>query len=79
MPLKMLIPKRLNKSLLSNLVDKNLIVTIPDPKKDPNAIGVNVSFAAETPKEAQDVLLDYIQFVNQWVLSENKKRLSSEY
>ena len=58
--------------LLSNLVDKNLIVTIPDPKKDPNSIGVNVSFAAETPKEAQDVLLDYIQFVNQWVLAENK-------
>ena len=59
--------------LLSNLVDKNLIVTVPDPKKDPNSIGVNVSFAAETPKEAQDVLLDYIQFVNQWVLAENKK------
>ena len=31
--------------LLSNLVDKNLIVTVPDPKKDPNSIGVNVSFA----------------------------------
>ena len=59
--------------LLSDLVDKNLIVTVPDPKKDPNSIGVNVSFAAETPKEAQDVLLDYIQFVNQWVLAENKK------
>ena len=59
--------------LLSNLVDKNLIVTIPDPKKDPNSIGVNVSFAAETPKDAQNVLLDYIQFVNQWVLAENKK------
>ena len=59
--------------LLSNLVDKNLIVTVPDPKKDPNSIGVNVSFVAETPKEAQDVLLDYIQFVNQWVLAENKK------
>ena len=59
--------------LLSNLVDKNLIVTVPDPKKDPNSIGVNVSFAAETPKEAKDVLLDYIQFVNQWVLAENKK------
>ena len=59
--------------LLSNLVDKNLIVTVPDPKKDPNSIGVNVSFAAETPKEAQDVLLDYIQFVNQWVLAENQK------
>ena len=59
--------------LLSNLIDKNLIVTVPDPKKDPNAIGVNVSFTAETPKEAQDVLLDYIQFVNQWVLAENKK------
>ena len=60
--------------LLSNLVDKNLIVTtVPDPKKDPNSIGVNVSFAAETPKDAQNVLLDYIQFVNQWVLAENKK------
>ena len=59
--------------LLSNLVDKNLIVTIPDPRKDPNSIGVNVSFAAETPKDAQNVLLDYIQFVNQWVLAENKK------
>ena len=59
--------------LLSDLVDKNLIVTVPDPKKDPNSIGVNVSFAAETPKEAQDVLLDYIQFVDQWVLAENKK------
>ena len=59
--------------LLSNLVDKNLIVTVPDPKKDPNSIGVNVSFVAETPKEAQDVLLDYIQFVNQRVLAENKK------
>ena len=59
--------------LLSNLIDKNLIVTIPDPKKDLNPIGVNVSFAAETPKEAQDVLLDYIKFVNQWVIAENKK------
>ena len=59
--------------LLSNLIDKNLIVTIPDPKKDLNPIGVSVSFAAETPKEAQDVLLDYIKFVNQWVISENKK------
>ena len=59
--------------LLSNFIDKNLIITIPDPKKDPNSIGVNVSFAAETPKEAQDVLLDYIQFVNQWVVIQNKK------
>ena len=59
--------------LLSNLVDKNLIVTVPDPKKDLNPIGVSVSFAAETPKEAQDVLLDYIKFVNQWVIAENKK------
>ena len=59
--------------LLSNLVDKNLIVTVPDPKKDPNVIGVNVSFAAETPKEAQDVLAAYIQFVNQWVVIQSKK------
>ena len=59
--------------LLSNLVDKNLIVTVQDPKKDPNAIGVNVSFSAETPKEAQDVLSAYIQFVNQWVVIQNKK------
>ena len=32
-----------------------------------------MSFATETPKDAQNVLLDYIQFVNQWVLAENKK------
>lgn len=61
------------KRLLSNLIDKNLIITVPDLKKDPNAIGVNVSFATETPKEAQGVLSDYIQFVNQWVIAENKK------
>lgn len=59
--------------LLSNLIDKNLIVTVPDPKKDPNSIGVNVSFAAESPKEAQEVLSAYIQFVNQWVVIQNKK------
>ena len=59
--------------LLSNLIDKNLIVAVPDPKKDTNVIGVNVSFAAETPKEAQDVLLAYIQFINQWVVIQNKK------
>ena len=59
--------------LLSNLVDKNLIVTVADPKKDPNSIGVNVSFAAETPKEAQDVLLDYIQFVTNGCLLKIKK------
>ena len=65
--------EEVKQKLLSNLVDKNLIVTVPDPKKDPNAIGVNVSFAAETPKDAQNVLLDYIQFVNQWVVIQNKK------
>lgn len=34
---------------------------------------MNVSFSAETPKEAQDVLSAYIQFVNQWVVIQNKK------
>lgn len=58
--------------LLSDILDKSLIVTIPDIKKNPNALGINISFAAETPKEAQEVLTEYINFINATVLAEDK-------
>lgn len=58
--------------LLSTLISKNLIVTFPDLKKNPNQLGVNISFSTETPKDAQEVLKEYINFVNKSVLTEDK-------
>lgn len=61
--------------LLSALIEKNLIISLPDLKKDPNALGVNVSFAAETPADAKTVLTEYITFVNQIILNDTKEDL----
>ncbi|WGE46487.1 LPS O-antigen chain length determinant protein WzzB [Actinobacillus equuli] len=58
--------------LLSKILDKSLVITIPDVKKNPNALGITISFAAETPKDAQEVLIEYINFVNRKVLEEDK-------
>ncbi|MDG2941715.1 LPS O-antigen chain length determinant protein WzzB [Exercitatus varius] len=57
---------------LANLLEKDLTVTKPDLKKDPNAIGINLIFSAQTPKDAQDVLKGYVEFVNQQVVDEQK-------
>lgn len=61
--------------LLSGLIEKNLIISFPDVKKDPNALGINVSFAAETSFDAQSVLKEYISFVNKKVIDEAKQDL----
>ena len=61
--------------LLSGLIEKNLIISFPDVKKDPDALGINVSFAAETSSEAQSVLKEYISFVNKKVIDEAKQDL----
>ncbi|WGE81274.1 Wzz/FepE/Etk N-terminal domain-containing protein [Actinobacillus equuli subsp. haemolyticus] len=58
--------------LLSKILEKSLIVTIPDMKKNPNALGISISFVAETPRDAQEVLTEYINFVNKKVLEEDK-------
>lgn len=64
--------------LLATILDKNLVITIPDLKKEPNAIGINVSFTADKPKNAQDVLNNYILFINQWVIQEGKKEFLAD-
>lgn len=56
--------------LLNSLLENNLVITIPDLKKDPNALGIIISFASETPSDAQKVLTDYINFVNKTLLTE---------
>ena len=61
--------------LLSGLIEKNLIISFPDVKKDPNALGINVSFTAGTSSEAQSVLKEYINFVNKKVIDEAKQDL----
>lgn len=63
---------------LSTLLGKHLNITIPDTKKNPNAIGVNISFSAETPAEAQKVLTEYVDFVNKSVLAEDKTDFSAD-
>ena len=53
---------------IENAVDKYLIVHEVDPKKkdltELDKIGLKVTFSAETPKDAQSVLIEYVNFVN---------------
>ena len=51
--------------ILSELMTKDLIVTKPDLKKEPDAQGRKISFATETPVEAQDTLQQFIAFIGQ--------------
>ncbi|TNH06582.1 chain-length determining protein, partial [Testudinibacter sp. TR-2022] len=53
---------------LADLLQRYLQVARPDLKKNPNAIGITISFAAELPSDAQYVLTAYIEFVNKKVL-----------
>lgn len=53
------------RAILSDLINKNLSVVRPDPKKEPNAIGRRIAFSAETPIEAQDTLQKFVTFINQ--------------
>ena len=62
---------------IENAISKYLVVHEVDPnKKDLTAldkIGLKITFSAETPKLAQAVLLDYVNFVNQFVLNQINK------
>lgn len=51
--------------ILSELMTKDLVVTKPDLKKEPDAQGRKISFATETPIEAQDTLQQFIAFIGQ--------------
>ena len=59
---------------IENAVDKYLIVHEVDPKKkdltELDKIGLKVTFSAETPKDAQSVLTEYVSFVNKYILNQ---------
>lgn len=50
--------------VLSDLSNKATQFIIPDAKKEPNAVGYQISFFAETPAEAQKTLKSFVDFVN---------------
>ncbi|KAE9540307.1 chain length determination protein [Ursidibacter maritimus] len=49
--------------ILSDLV-KDISITKPDPKKEPDLIGRRINFSAETPSQAQNVLEKFIGFID---------------
>ena len=50
--------------ILSELVSKNITIKKPDSKKEPDLIGNKISFYAETPADAQNVLSQFIFAIN---------------
>lgn len=62
---------------IENAVAKYLIVHEVDPKKkdltELDKIALKITFSAETPKDAQSVLTEYISFVNQYVLNQTNQ------
>ena len=50
--------------ILSELVSKSITIKKPDSKKEPDLIGNQISFYAETPDDAQNVLSQFISEIN---------------
>ena len=59
---------------IEETVSKYLIVHEVDPKKkdltELDKIGLKLTFSAETPKDAQSVLTEYVSFVNKYILNQ---------
>lgn len=49
---------------LSELISKHITIKKPDSKKEPDLIGNKISFYAETPADAQNVLSQFISEIN---------------
>ena len=64
-------------SYIENAVAKYLIVHEVDPKKkdltELDKIGLKLTFSAETPKDAQLVLGQYVEFINQYLLNQTNQ------
>lgn len=62
---------------IEETVSKYLIVHEVDPKKkdltELDKIGLKLTFSAETPKDAQLVLGQYVEFVNQYLLNQTNQ------
>ena len=68
---------------IENAISEYLIVHEVDPKKkdltELDKIGLKITFSAETPKLAQTVLSDYINFVNQFILNQSNKEFKLRF
>lgn len=62
---------------IEETVSKYLIVHEVDPKKkdltELDKIGLKLTFSAETPKDAQLVLGQYVEFINQYLLNQTNQ------
>lgn len=62
---------------IETAISNYLVVHEVDPKKkdltELDKIGLKLTFSAETPKLAKSVLIDYINFVNKYVLNQTNK------
>lgn len=65
--------------ILNKLARENITITKPDAKKDPDAIGIKISFAAEKPALAQDTLKAFITKISQESLDYNFKSFLVSY
>ena len=57
-------------NVLHKLSREAFSVIRPDPKKDPYALGITLAFSAETAAESQQVLEQYIDYLNQQTFNE---------
>lgn len=68
---------------IENAIAKYLIVHEVDPKKkgltELDKIGLKVTFSAETPKDAQFVLTEYVNFVNQYSLNQTNQEFKQGF
>ncbi|KGQ65401.1 Wzz [Gallibacterium anatis 7990] len=67
------------REILNKLARENITITKPDAKKDPDAIGIKISFAAEKPALAQDTLKAFIKKISQESLDYNFKSFLISY
>lgn len=54
--------------IMSDLITKDMLVTKPDPKKDPDLIGRKIAFSAETAESAQETLTQFINVISERTL-----------
>lgn len=71
--------EKTKKEILNDLVTKDIVVSKPDLKKDPDAIGLSISFSAQTSNLAQTTLKQFIKSISQQAFAFNLASFLIEY
>lgn len=71
--------EKTKKEILNDLVTKDIVVSKPDLKKDPDTIGLSISFSAQTPNLAQTTLKQFIKSISQQAFAFNLASFLIEY